>query len=163
MDSTKEVLQQFIMGKENDPLWLKQLSFANILICSNLVGTMFAKTQKDLTSKQWLLLVLISSCTEAPTLSEIGVMMGCSRQNIKQIADVLKRKGYITFAKMQGDKNTIRLVPTQKWFAYEKECSEYTLDILEGIFDGFSTDELKEYLASFVKIIGNLENINNKL
>lgn len=163
MNETNEAIEQFMKGKELDCLWLKKLSFANILICSNLMQTMFTKTQEDMTSKQWLLLTISSSFDESPTLSEVGTLMGCSRQNVKQIADVLNKKGYLIYTKVPGDKNTVRLVPTQKWFTYCKKFEKKTLDILNNIFKEFSQEDLQKYFQSFLKIIKNIENINNNL
>ena len=41
--------------------------------------------------------------------------------DVKQIAEILNKKGYLSFTKMDGDKNALRIVPTQKWFAYNKK------------------------------------------
>lgn len=163
MSRSENVISSFAYDKMNDITWIKKLSFTNILVCSNMMQTMFSKTQDGITSKQWLLLTIASNLNEPPTLSEIGVAMGCSRQNIKQIAQVLNKKDYLSFTKMDGDKNTVRIVPTQKWFAYNKENEEFTSNILEEIFNGFSDDELKLYFQSFLKVINNIEKINSKL
>ncbi len=163
MDNKINFIDEFAKEKQYDELWLKRLSFTNILVCANMMQTMFSKTQEGITSKQWLLLTIASNVNEAPTLSEMGKIMGCSRQNVKQIAQVLNKNGYLSFTKIDGDKNTMRIVPTEKWFAYNEKNSEMTSNILEKIFDGLSNEELKTYFRSFIKVINNIEKINNEL
>lgn len=163
MDDFEGALENFLVGKEESNVWMKRLCFTEVLVCSNLLQTMFTKTQQDMTSKQWLLLTIASAVEEPPTLSELGAVMGCSRQNIKQIADVLSRKGYLAFTKIHGDKNTVRIVPTQKWAVYAAENEKVTGRILEDIFEGFSHEEIKLHFKSFIKIIKNIEKINKSL
>ena len=64
---------------------------------------------------------------------------------------------------MDGDKNALRIVPTQKWFAYNRENEEITSNILEEIFEGFSDNEITAYFKSFSKIIHNIEKINEEI
>lgn len=156
-------IKKFAQSMGSNPLWMKRLSFTAILISSNLLQTLFTKTQMELTSKQWLLLTIASAVPTPPSLSEIGGMMGCSRQNVKQIAQILKNKNFLTFTKNEGDKNTIRLVPTEKWYEY---CQSYDVDtskILEEIFDGFTEEDLQGYFKCFCKVMDNMEHINKKL
>ena len=156
-------INEFAKMKGLDPLWMKRLSFTSIMISSNLLQTMFSKTLGELTSKQWLLLTISSSLPENPTLSELGKYMGCSRQNVKQIAEILSKKGYVEFTKNEGDKNTVRVSPTEKWFLYAQENDAYTSTILEEIFNGFREEELKQYFMSFRKLMDNIERINERL
>jgi len=156
-------IQSFSQDKELDSLWLKRLSFTSILVSSNLLQTMVTKTLNGLTSKQWLLLTITSSFPEYPTLSEVGKVMGCSRQNVKQIAEILVENKYLYFTKIEGDKNAIRLSATEKWINYCKENDAYTSQILEDVFKGFTQEELQQYFQSFCKVTKNIEEINSKL
>lgn len=156
-------IQNFAQDKGQDPLWLKRLSFTSILVSSNLLQTMVTKTLNGLTSKQWLLLTITSSFPEYPTLSEVGKIMGCSRQNVKQIAEILVESKYLSFTKSEGDKNAIRLSVTEKWINYCKENDAYTSQILDEIFEGFTQEELQQYFQSFCKVTKNIEEINAKL
>ena len=163
MDNNINFFEEFAKNKGYDELWLKRLSFTNILVCANMMQTMFSKTQDGITSKQWLLLTIAINIDEAPTLSEMGKFMGCSRQNVKQIAQVLNKNGYLKFTKIDGDKNTMRIVPTEKWFDYNEKNSEMTSNILEKIFSELSNEELKIFFESYIKITNSIEKINNEL
>lgn len=41
------------------------------------------KLQTEISMKQWLLLAMTECCPEPRTLTNIGNLMGCSRQNVK--------------------------------------------------------------------------------
>lgn len=158
-------IKDFIQDKRDDVLWMKRLSFASILVSSNLLQTMFTNTlyEEQLTSKQWLLLTIISSLPQPPTLSEAGEAMGCSRQNVKQIADILQKKHYLEFCKLDGDKNTIRLRPTEKWEKCCKGSNDETSGILESIFEGFEPDQVRDFFEMYCKMMVNIEQINKNL
>lgn len=159
----EKLVHTLINTGDKKDLWLKRLSFTSILVSSNLLQTMMTKTLEGLTSKQWLLLIITSSLSEPPTLSEIGKYMGCSRQNVKQIAKILVKENYLSFTKSESDKNAVRLVPTEKWKNFCEKYDTYTNSILEEIFEEFTTEQLQQYLDSYTKITQNIEKINEKL
>jgi DNA-binding MarR family transcriptional regulator len=69
-----------------------------------------------LTTKQWLLLVLLVKrlAGERPTLSEAAKWYGSSRQNVKQIAEQLEKRGYLLLEADPADARAIRLRLTAK-------------------------------------------------
>ena len=58
------------------------------------------KLQTEISMKQWLLLAMTECCPEPRTLTNIGNLMGCSRQNVKKLALALEKKGF--YADEQG-------------------------------------------------------------
>jgi DNA-binding MarR family transcriptional regulator len=66
----------------------------------------------DLTTRQWLLLAVLSRADRPLSLSEAAARYGSSRQNIKQIAVGLQRRGYLRLAPDPLDARTLRLHPT---------------------------------------------------
>lgn len=156
-------VKTFAQQIELDESWMKKLSFTSIMTCSNLMQTMFTKTLKGLTSKQWLLLIITSSMPEPPTLSEVASAMGCSRQNVKQLTEILRKNEYLVYTKAAGDRNTVRLSVTDKWWEYCKDNGDMAAEGLESIFKGFSREELQQFLNCFIKLTDNLENLNGSL
>ena len=69
-----------------------QALFSGIFIQQNRLQTACEKIQTGLTMKQWLLLAMLECCDEPKTLSNVGRLMGCSRQNVKKLADSLMDK-----------------------------------------------------------------------
>ncbi len=61
----------------------KQAIFASIFVMQNKLQTTCDKLDPELTMKQWLLLAIADSVDETLTLTKLGELMGCSRQNVK--------------------------------------------------------------------------------
>ena len=62
--------------------------FCSIFIQQNRMQTACEKIQTDMSMKQWLMLAMLEQCPEPKTLTNVGKLMGCSRQNI---IDLTKR------------------------------------------------------------------------
>lgn len=62
-----------------------------------------------LTTRQWLLLAILSRSGRPLSLSESAARYGSSRQNIKQIAVGLERRGYLRLLPDPDDARTLRL------------------------------------------------------
>ncbi|HBF1253026.1 TPA: MarR family transcriptional regulator, partial [Clostridioides difficile] len=73
----------------------KQAIFASIFVMQNKLQTTCDKLDPELTMKQWLLLAIADSVDETLTLTKLGELMGCSRQNVKKLAIALEKKGFI--------------------------------------------------------------------
>jgi DNA-binding MarR family transcriptional regulator len=69
-----------------------------------------------LTTKQWLLLAVISRGfpSSAPSLTEAAALYGSSRQNVKAIAWGLAERGYLRLAEDPADRRVLRLEVTPK-------------------------------------------------
>lgn len=69
-----------------------------------------------LTSRQWLLLAVIDKGFPgyAPTISEASAVFGTSRQNVKQVAVQLERRGWLRLVPDPADRRVLRLVLTDR-------------------------------------------------
>ena len=70
-----------------------QAIFSSIFIMQNRMQTAGEKIQTQISMKQWLLLAMAGSCPEPRTLTNLGTLMGCSRQNVKKLALALEKRG----------------------------------------------------------------------
>ena len=82
-------MQEFLQYGQND-LSKKQAIFASIFVIQNRLQTACEKVQQEITMRQWLLLAMAEICDKPKTLSNIGRLMGCSRQNVKNLAAALE-------------------------------------------------------------------------
>ncbi len=88
-----------------DTLHRTQGLFASIFILQNRMQTAGDKIQTKISMKQWLLLAMVESCPTAPSLTNLGRLMGCSHQNIKKLASALEKQGFVCLS--PSDKNGI--------------------------------------------------------
>jgi DNA-binding MarR family transcriptional regulator len=101
-----------------------------------------------LTTKQWLLLVVLVKkiAGESPTLSEAAKWYGSSRQNIKQIAEQLERRGYLRLEPDPKDARALRLRLTPKIGVFETrpELARQAA-LMDEVFDWAEPADLEQF------------------
>lgn len=131
--------------------------FCNIFIQQNRIQTACEKIQTDMSMKQWLLLAMLEQCPEPKTLTNVGKLMGCSRQNIKKLATALEQKGYVTM--MEGTNNSICLEETGKVADYSAEMDERRGRVLQLLFADFSEEEIALFYSLYRKLYAGIERV----
>ncbi|MGL4108926.1 MarR family winged helix-turn-helix transcriptional regulator [Clostridium sp. LP20] len=127
--------------EELDKEFLQKYIFGGIFVFSNRLQIIGDSFLGEITTKQWLLLIGISEFfkDEAPTLSQVGEIIGSSRQNVKQLALKLEEKGFI---KIEKDKRALRLHLTDKLQSYSENRGDRDLEFLNNVFSGVSKEDL---------------------
>ncbi len=90
-----------------------------------------------LTSRQWLLLAVMERWFPdgSPTLTEAAVRYGTSRQNVKQVALGLERRGYLRLVPDRLDRRATRLELTDKVSVfYTPDLRAQRLEMLDSLF-----------------------------
>lgn len=141
-----------------DLRWQKRLLFAGVFIQENLLHAVFDR-YNPMSCKQWLLLAVAGAFDTPPDLSAVARAMGCSRQNIKQLALHLERDGYIALEKSPGDARSLRIVFTEKGKKYARENEKVGEFVHEAIFREFSQEEIGQYFALSVKMMHGIEHL----
>jgi len=135
--------------------------FASIFTLANRLQILGDKFDRNLTIKQWLLLACIYKCeSEAPTISEVAELTGSSRQNVKKMALILEREGFVHLQKDPNDARALRIGLTEKCRVYFKEREDRELDFLEKLYIGFDADLimcLKKAISKLEENITELE------
>lgn len=138
--------------KDLTPDLVKKLLFVSVFIESNRLQSALDRNADEISSKQWLLLTMAATFNEPPSLSELGEVMGCSRQNVKKIAAILEKKGYISLEKEIKDNRAVCIVMTEKYHSYSKQLDAISDDLLGVVFGDFSDGELNQFLGSVQKL-----------
>lgn len=84
-----EIYQQYGCDTQHE----MQAIFSSIFVLQNRMQTVGEKLQTKMSMKQWLLLAMVECCPHPKTLTNVGLLMGCSRQNVKKLALALEKKG----------------------------------------------------------------------
>ncbi|MDD3412856.1 MAG: MarR family transcriptional regulator [Lachnospiraceae bacterium] len=135
-----------------DTLWKKRLIFSAVFIEANKLQTAFDRNNGDVSSKQWLLLAIASSFTEPPTLTAVGELMGCSRQNVKKIAVILEKKGYIVLHSDLKDKRFLCIELTEKYKILSATMESETENVMKHLFGEFSDEQIDEFFNGILKL-----------
>ena len=134
-----------------------QAIFSSIFVMQNRMQTAGEKLQTQISMKQWLLLAMAGSCPEPRTLTNVGNLMGCSRQNIKKLTLALEKKGFIRL--LSGSNNSVRVEPTDTVQEYSEEGGERHLQSLKLLFEDFSEDEIETLFRLYMKLYAGIERV----
>ena len=135
-----------------------QAIFSSIFVLQNRMQTAGEKLRYlQISMKQWLLLAMAACCPEPRTLTNVGNLMGCSRQNIKKLALALEKKGFVRL--MLGGNNSVCIELTDKVGQYAEEVGERHLQSLKLLFSDFNEDEIKLLFRLYAKLFAGIERV----
>ena len=140
-----------------DTLHRTQAIFSSIFVLQNRLQTAGEKLQTQISMKQWLLLAMTVSCPEPRTLTKVGNLMGCSRQNIKKLALALEKKGFVRL--LLGENNSVNIELTDKAGQYDQEVRERQLQFLKLLFSDFNEEEIKLLFCFYAKLFSGIERV----
>lgn len=135
-----------------DTLWKKRLIFSAVFIEANKLQTAFDRSKMDVSSKQWLLLVITSSFPDPPSLTAVAELMGCSRQNVKKIAVILEKKGYLMLVQDLHDKRSLCIQLTEKYKELSAKMDAETEDVMNHLFCEFSDEQIDPFFDGILKL-----------
>jgi DNA-binding MarR family transcriptional regulator len=96
------------------------------------------------TTRQWLLLAVLSRSARPLSLTEAAARYGSSRQNVKSIALGLQRAGYLRLEPDPVDARTIRLHASEAVRRFdEPAAAAQGSSFLGDVFSGLDGDELR--------------------
>jgi DNA-binding MarR family transcriptional regulator len=140
-----------------DNLKEKAFVFASIFTLSNKLQVLGDKLDENMTTKQWLLLAgIANSGGNTPTISEVADLIGNSRQNVKKMALILEKAGFLKMEKDTNDARVLRISLTDKCLDYLKLREKKELEFLQQLFNGFDTNLIKGLEKGILKLGGNI-------
>ncbi|MCC0781807.1 MarR family transcriptional regulator [Clostridioides sp. ES-S-0108-01] len=158
------LMKKFMIDDESR----KQAIFTNIFVIQNKLQTTCDKLDPELTMKQWLLLAITTSVDETLTLTKLGDIMGCSRQNVKKLAIALENKGFVQIDQNEKDSRAASLLVKDKVNEYSEKVRDMQKEILDILFKDFTEREVEQLFFGMIKLNTGIENIkkyieNNEL
>ena len=153
-----------LVSKSSDSTEKQQRSiFNSLFIITNKLQTIFDNHIPELSLKQFLLLSTVRQSEKPLTFTHLGELLGCSRQNIKKIADVLMKKGFVTIEKSPADLRAMCICPTEKADVYfQTDFSEYQ-GKLKYLFDVYTEDEVKTLFTLLSMLYKGVECLEKKI
>lgn len=153
-----DLTTKFSSSTENQ----RKAIFSTLFIAGNKLQTLFDNHIPEISLKQFMLLSIVRQSKEALTFTQLGTLLGCSRQNIKKLADVLMKKGFITIQQSPHDTRALCICPTEKvnnyftydFFKYQEE--------LKYLFEVYSDEEIETLFILLSKLYAGIENLEKK-
>jgi len=138
----------------------KAYIFGTIFTLSNRLQSLGDRLDAKLTVKQWLFLAgMLRSGNSAPTLSQIALRTGSSRQNVKKMALILEKQGFVSLVKDARDGRALRVALTESCRAHLKEREETELRFIEEVFSDFEPEDLAALSQAMKRLEKNVGKI----
>ncbi len=155
---TDELTAKFSDTTENR----RKAVFSTLFIAGNRLQTLFDSHIPELSLKQFMLLAIVRQSSELLTFTRLASLLGCSRQNIRKLADALVKKGFATIRQSQSDARAMCICSTEKADNYfENSFAEYQEE-LQYLFEVYSESEIETLFALLSKLYAGIENLEMK-
>ena len=150
--------KRFSSSTENQ----RKAIFSTLFIAGNKLQTLFDNHIPEVSLKQFMLLSIVRQSKELLTFTQLGNLLGCSRQNIKKLADILMKKGFITIQQSPHDTRAMCICPTEKVNDfYINDFSQYQEE-LKYLFEVYTDKEIETLFILLTKLYTGIENLEKK-
>ena len=110
-----------------------------------------------------MLLSIVRQSSEQLTFTQLGDILGCSRQNVKKLADVLEKKGFITIQQSPADARAMYICPAKRAEEYfQKEFSAHQKE-LKYLFEVYTEEELEQLFQLLMRLYAGIENLQRSI
>lgn len=135
----------------------------NIFHLSNRLQAVGDKISSELTLKQWLLLSSLYKGMKAnPSINDIAVYMGITRQSAKKLVYNLEKEGYIEVDQSPDDKRALRVGPTEKSHHFFRNHNHLLSGFADEIFADIDDEELSAAYDVLLKVRDNIARSNEQ-
>lgn len=153
-----DLVTRFSSTKENQ----RKAIFSTLFIAGNKLQTLFDNHIPEVSLKQFMLLSIVRQSKEKLTFTQLGSILGCSRQNVKKLADVLIKKGFITIQQSPYDTRAMCICPTEKVENYfQNDFAKYQ-DELKYLFEVYTDKEIETLFILISKLYAGIENLERR-
>ena len=155
----QELITRFSDTRENQ----QKAVFSTLFIAGNRLQTVFDNHIPEISLKQFMLLSIVRQLPEQLTFTQLGDILGCSRQNIKKLADALEKKGFITIQQRSSDARAMCICPAKKAEEYfQEEFSVYQKE-LKYLFEVYTEKELEQFFRLLMRLYAGIENLQRSI
>lgn len=154
-----DLITKFSSTTENQ----RKAIFSTLFIAGNKLQTLFDNYIPEVSLKQFMLLSIVRQSKKQLTFTQLGNLLGCSRQNVKKLAEVLVKKGFITIQQSPHDTRAMCIRPTEKVDDYfQNDFSEYQEE-LKYLFEVYTDKEIETLFILLSKLYAGIENLEKKV
>lgn len=155
----KDLVTRFSGTTENQ----RKAIFSSLFIVGNKLQTIFDNHIPQISLKQFMLLSIVRQSKEPLTFTQLGNILGCSRQNIKKLAEILEKKGFVIMQKSPHDTRAMCICPTDKVNDFfENDFLKYQEE-LQYLFEVYTDEEIETLFILLSKMYEGIVNLEMKI
>ena len=144
------------MDQYNSPEFTSLVEISRL---ANTLQTVMDMGMSDITSRQWLPLMILGSCEEAPNLNQLAEKCGITRQSTKQLVDKLVEKELVRLEKDENDRRNSLVVITEKGRNWGMNNLDRNVMFVQDLYSGISEKDIKTFAKVQQKLLVRLEKI----
>lgn len=149
-----------MMEQYNSPEFTSLVEISRL---ANRLQTVMDMGMSDITSRQWLPLMILGRCEEAPNLNQLAEKCGITRQSAKQLVDKLVEKDLVRLEKDENDRRNSLVVITRKGRNWGKNNLERNVMFVQELYSGISEKDIRTFAKVQQKLLAKLEVIKSDL
>lgn len=154
----EELIEKFSDTSENQ----SKAIFNTLFIIANKLQTIFDQQIPEITLKQFMLLSMVHQANEPQSLTQLGELLGCSRQNVKKLALSLEQKGFIAFKTNTADSRSTMIVPTDKVTDFFDHDFVAYLQDLHYLFAVYTKEEIEQLFKLLMRLYQGVDCLKQK-
>lgn len=136
-------------------------SLVEISRLANTLQTVMDMGMSDITSRQWLPLMILGRCEVAPNLNQLAKKCGITRQSAKQLVDKLVEKDLVRLEKDENNRRNCLVVITKKGRSWGKNNLEKNVMFVQELYSGISEKDIKAFAKVQQELLAKLEMIKS--
>ncbi|MCU6761754.1 transcriptional repressor MprA [uncultured Roseburia sp.] len=133
--------------------------FSSLFIAGNKLQTIFDNHIPEISLKQFMLLTMIKQSQEQLTFTQLGKLLGCSRQNVKKLAFTLEKKGFVFITKSENDARALTIHSTKKLDKFFETVFISYQEDLHYLFDIYTEKEIQQLFNLMMKLYAGIDNL----
>ena len=137
--------------------------FSTLFIAGNQLQTIFDSRIPALSLKQFMLLSVARQAGEPMTFTQLGALLGCSRQNIKKLAEALVKKGFVTIRRSARDGRALCVCPTEKADAYFQNDFARYQEELGYLFEVYTDEEAETLFTLLTRLYAGIKHLEERI
>ncbi len=119
--------------------------------------------EHGLTTKQWFLLVTLEFVFPSPpSLSELALASGSTRQNVKQLITALEKRGFIDVFRDPEDGRSLRVRTNDRNRRFWDERAQEDEINIRALFAGIADENLRSFIQTMTQLAATVTTLNLK-
>ena len=144
----------------NSPVFTSLVEISRL---ANTLQSVMDMGMDDITSRQWLPLMILGRCKDAPNLNQLAEKCGITRQSAKQLVDKLAEKDLVRLERSAGDRRNMCIVITKKGRSWGKDNLDRNVQFVTELFGGIPQKDIEVFTDVQQKLLQRLEQIKQQL
>lgn len=144
----------------NSPVFTSLVEISRL---ANTLQSVMDMGMDDITSRQWLPLMILGRCRDAPNLNQLAEKCGITRQSAKQLVDKLAEKDLVRLERSAGDRRNMCIVITEKGRSWGKDNLDRNVQFVTELFGGIPQKDIEVFTDVQQKLLQRLEQIKQQL